>query len=269
MGRAQTPVKTSGVTDAAPIYPLDVVVDEGGSAWVVDLNLPGVWKYQSGEVTKAIEGSKKFRQKLNKVRCLAISPSGQLYLGDTATREVYKVGADGSLEPTVQSVIGIPMDIAFAKDGTMYVADLERRVLYKVSPGGSPEVFAEINPRGVFVDSKDQIWVVSQNEAQLVRFAPDGKMTVIVASRKFNFPHQVVVDSAGTAWVSDGYGKSIWKIEEGKEPVVAFEGGPLVNPVGLAIVDDKPVVVDPRAQAVFKLQADGKLEEWFRIPLPQ
>ncbi len=79
MGQAQNPVKTSGVTDAAPIYPLDVVVDESGSAWVVDLNLPGVWKYQSGEVTKAIEGSKKFRQKLNKVRCLAISPSGQLY----------------------------------------------------------------------------------------------------------------------------------------------------------------------------------------------
>ncbi len=176
-GPSADPVKTSGVTDAAPIYPLDVVVDEGGSAWVVDLNLPGVWKYQSGEVTKAIEGSKKFRQKLNKVRCLAISPSGQLYLGDTATREVYKVGADGSLEPTVQSVIGIPMDIAFAKDGTMYVADLERRVLYKVSPGGSPEVFAEINPRGVFVDSKDQIWVVSQTRLSwfdLLRRQDDG-----------------------------------------------------------------------------------------------
>ena len=266
---SQTPVQTSGVTDASPIYPLDLVVDGNGTAWVVDLNLPGVWKFEGGTVSKAIQGEKRFRQKLNKSRCLALSPQGELYVGDTATREVYKIGKEGSSEPTGGAIIGIPMDIAFAKDGTMYVADLERRVLYRQKPGGAPEVFAEINPRGVFVDQKDQIWVVSQNESQLVRFAVDGTKTVVVPSRVFDFPHQVVVDSSGTAWLSDGYKKAIWKIEEGKEPVVAFEGSPLINPVGMALVDDKPVVVDPRAQAAYKILADGKLEEWFRIPLPQ
>lgn len=268
---SQTPVKTSGVTDAAPIYPLDLAVDQAGNAWVVDLNLPGVWKSESGSVTKVLEGSKRFRERMNKVRCLAFSPSGQLYVGDTATREIYRIGSDGSAEPTVGGMIGIPMDIAFSKDGTMFVADLERRVLWKVAPDQKPEIFADVNPRGVFVDSSDRIWVVSQNKKpleQLIRLTSDGQKTVIAASDQILFPHQVVVDSSGTAWLSDGYKKAIWKIQEGMEPVVAFEGSPLVNPVGMALVDDRPVVVDPRAQAAFRLNSEGKLEEWFRIPMP-
>lgn len=264
---AQEPVKPTGPAEAAPIYPLDAVIDGEGNAWVVDLNQHGVWKHHGDQTELAIQGSKKFREKLYAARCLAISPDGKLHIGDTATREVYRVGANNELEPTVSGLIGIPLDLAFAADGTMYVADAERRVVWSVKPGAKPEVFADANPRGLFVDTKNQLWVVSQGKEQILRYAPDKTKTVIVGERVFEFPHQIVVDSQGTAWVSDGYKKAIWKIADGQKPEIAIEGSPLLNPVGLALLEDKPIIVDPRAQKVLKL-IDGKLTDWFSIPVP-
>ena len=133
---------------------------------------------------------------------------------------------------------------------------------------GSPaEVIqvAAVNPRGLFVDSKDQVWVVSQDHQQLQIISDDGKSDVIVDHRIFEFPHQVVVNAAGEAFVTDGYQKSIWKVVRGRPPQVLVSGDPLVNPVGLALVEDRLVVVDPRAQTVFRLSEDNKLEPWFEI----
>jgi sugar lactone lactonase YvrE len=215
-----------------------------------------------------IEGAKKFRQPLNASRCIALDPAGVLYVGDPATREVYRRSESGDMKPTVSGIIGIPMDLAFSKDGTMYVADVERRVLWKKGVGeDKPTVFADVNPRGVFVDAQDRIWVVSQNEQQLLRFDTSGAKEVIVGERTFEFPHQVVVDSSGTAWVTDGYKKALWQIKPGEKPTIAYSGSPLQNPVGLFLVDDKPVIVDPHVQSVFKWAGD-KPELWFRIEKP-
>ncbi len=264
---AQPPQKgdNSNARPASAVYPLDAVTDAQGNIWVVDRNAPGVWKRESDKLQLVIEGSKKFRQALNVPRCLAFSPSGELYVGDTATREVYRRDASGQMIPTMSGIVGIPMDLAFSSDGTLYIADLERRVIWKKSTQDEkPSVFAEVNPRGLFVDSKDQLWVVSQNEQQLLRLDKNAKQEVIVAERVFEFPHQVVVDSKGTAWVTDGYKKALWQINANEKPTVAFSGEPLQNPVGLFLIDDKPAIVDPHAQSVFAWNGT-KVELLFKV----
>ncbi len=254
-----------GTRPASKVYPLDGVVDQQGGVWIVDRNAPGIWRFADGKIELAISGEKKFRQKLNAVRCIAISKEGELAAGDPATREVYRRNASGEWLPSVSGLIGIPMDLAFASDGTLYIADVERRVVWKQSTANEkPVVFSQANPRGLFVDSQDRLWVVSQDSTQLLRLSPDGKTEVIVGERVFEFPHQVVVDSQGVAWVTDGYKKGIWRIKENQPPELVFSGEPFQNPVGLFLYEDQPVIVDPHAQSVFKL-VDGKPELWFRI----
>ncbi len=254
-----------GTRAASVVYPLDGVSGRDGVLWLVDRNRPGVWKYAEGVLGLEVEGSKRYREKMNAVRCIAISSDGELAVGDPATREVYRRGADGQWVATVGGKIGIPTDLAFMKDGSLLIADLERRVLWKqASASAAPEVFAAVNPRGVFVDGADRIWVISQDENPLLRLDADGKAEPIVRGRVFDFPHQVVVDSEDRVWVSDGYRKGVWSWKLGEDPKLIFSGAPLMNPVGLFLVEDKPVVVDPHAQSVFRWNGNA-FEKWFVV----
>ena len=266
---SQSPT-SNGSRPATPVYPLDGAMDAAGTVWIVDRNAPGVWKYSGDKLVLAFPGSKKLRQPLNASRCLALAPNGTLYVGDPATREVYMKTEANEMKPIMSGIIGIPMDIAVASNGTIYVADAERRVVWSKAPDAEkPTVFADANPSGLFVDGQDRLWVVSKDEAQLQRFDPAGKKEILVASRTFEYPHQVVVDKSGTAWITDGYKKALWRLAEGGKPELVFSGAPLQNPVGLFLVDDRPVLVDPHAQSVFKFKADSTPELWFKITFPQ
>lgn len=263
--QAPAPPSNNGTRPASAVYPLDAVADSQGSIWIVDRNRPGIWCYQQNKLDLAIAGEKQFRKPLNAVRCIAISPSGVLTVGDPATREIYRRNEQGEMRPTVSGLIGIPVDLAYSSNGTLYIADVERRVIWKQENAeAKPTVFAKVNPRGLFVDAKDRLWVVSQDEKQLLRIDVEGREEVIVDDRPFEFPHQVVVDSQDRAWVTDGYKKALWMIPPGEAPRIVFSGEPLMNPVGLFLFEDSPVIVDPHAQQVFRMR-DGKPEPWIRI----
>ncbi|MCC6508473.1 MAG: hypothetical protein IT423_05160 [Pirellulaceae bacterium] len=250
---------------ALPPYPLDLVVTTTGDVIVVDRNLPGLWRRQAEQIQVFVQGSKKFRQPLNAARALALDQNGQLLVSDTSTREIYRIDDQGQPQPLTGGAIGMPMDLAVRADGSLMVADLETRALLRVSADGKEiKSVAKVNPRGVFVDHNDKVWVVSQDPQQLQIVADDGSSQIIVDKRTFDFPHQVVVNSKGEAFVSDGYKKAIWKIAGGGVPEVWVSGPPLDNPVGLALVDDQVVVTDPRARQVFRIQ-DGKCELWFEF----
>ena len=251
---------------ALSVYPLDSIVDSQGTVITVDRNLPGLWKWQAEKLSVFVQGPKKFREPLNAIRSIALDHEGKLLVGDSSTRDVYRISDDGKATAITGGQIGIPMDIAVKSDGTIYVADLELRKLMRI-PAGSTKVehVADVNPRGVCVDSENKVWVVSQDAQQLLIVADDGTKEVIVDKRVFEFPHQVVVNSKGEAFVSDGYKKAIWKVIRGQAPAIVVEGPPLDNPVGLSLYQDQVVVTDPRAAKVMKLTAENKLEVWFEV----
>lgn len=262
----KSPAAPASVGPALPVYPLDCAVDSEGMVFVVDRNLPGIWKWDQKQLSIFSQGSKRYREPLNAVRCIALDRDGQLLVGDSSTREIYRLGASGEPQPLTDGQIGIPMDIAVKSDGTIYVADLELRRLVRIPAGSKTvETVADVNPRGVFVDHEDQVWVVSQGEQQLQIVPDSGTPQVIVGQRVFEFPHHVVVNQQGEAFVSDGYKKAIWKVKRGEQPEIVVQGAPLENPVGLSLVDNQVVVTDPRAAKVFRLTADNKLEVWFEI----
>lgn len=240
-------------------YPISIAVSEAGT-YVADLNLPALWKLDGKDLSLEFKASKKFRTPLNKIRCVEFDNEGRLFAGDSATREVYRFD-EGKPVPLTGGSVGIPMDIAFNSAGDMFVTDLEIQRVMKIAKDASePEEVAQIaGCRGLFVDHEDHLWVVSTTKDQLHRIAPDGKAEVIVKDRPFQFPHTVVVNADLTAYVCDGYAKTIWRIPQGGEPAALVKGEPFVNPVGMALHRGKIYVADPRATGVYEIDMEGKV----------
>jgi sugar lactone lactonase YvrE len=251
---------TKANAEGSAQYPLSIAVS-GSTIMLADREFHGVWKLEGGELSAYFTGSKMFRTPLNAVRCVEFDSDGKLLAGDSSTREVYRFDDDGKPIPLTGGGIGIAMDIAVNKAGDLFVSDLEIQRIMKVpKAGGTPEEVTEISGcRGLFVDKEDHLWVVSTTNNQLYRISPDGKSETIVEGRAFEFPHTVVVDEDLTAYVCDGYAKTIWRITRGGKPEAWVKGEPLVNPVGMAIQGDTIYVVDPRAVAVFQIDREGKL----------
>lgn len=246
-------------------YPLAIARADSGTIYLADRNLPGVWKIDGGKLSLFFEGSKKFRTPLNAPRCIAIDKKGRVLAGDSSTREVYRFDEAGKPQPLTGGEIGIPMSIAVNSAGDLLVADLEVHYIWKVpDAGGKPVKFAEVPaPRGLAIDAEDRLWVVSHGKDHLVRISPDGKIEPIVKGRPFQFAHTVVLDKDQTAYVCDGYAKTVWKVGGDGKPVEWAKGKPLINPVGLAWKGETLLIVDPHAKVVFQADPEGKL-----TPLP-
>ncbi len=247
-------------------YPLAVAVDRDDNIFIVDRNLPGVWKVAGSELSIYFQASKQLRTPLNVPRCAAIDRGGRLCVGCSPTRDVYRFDEQAKphgLTGGGAEGIGIPMGVAVNSAGDLLVSDLERGRIRKVpASGGKAEEFAIVAaPRGVATDGKDQLWVVTGSNDQLIRITSDGKAETVVKGRTFQYPSDVAVDSKGNAYVCDSYAKTIWRVPPGGEPMKWVEGDPLIHPVGLAWRGANLLVADPRAKAIFEITPDGKLSK--------
>jgi sugar lactone lactonase YvrE len=252
-------------------YPLAIAAVDNGPLFIVDRNLPGVWKFTDGKLEMYFEGSKKFRTPLNAARCAAIDHQGKLLVGDTSTREIYRFDDDGKPQPLTKGAnqgIGMPMALTVNRQGTIFVCDLETQWIYKMPPeGGTPERFVQPGPcRGITIDDQDRLWVVLHAKNQILRITPDAKIEVVLDKWPFEFPHHIVLDKELNAYVVDGYAKAVWKIDPTGKASKLFEGPPLDNPVGIAWHGGKLLICDPRAKGVYELSQDGKLSPVVTAP---
>lgn len=260
-----TTITTAAITTAGEparlMYPVDVAAATDGTLYVADTHLPGIWKISDGKLSVYYQAAKEFRTPLHAVRCLAIDKQGKLLAGDSATREIYRFDAAGKPESLTQGKIGTPMGIAVNRSGEIVVSDLELHCIWKVpATGGTPTILCKIpSPIGIYMDQQDRLWVISRIPPLLRRVSADGKKVEgIVTGRPFSFPHDVVVDDKEVAYVTDGYGKTIWRVANDGKAAKFVSGAPLVNPVGITRHGDQLFVSDARAQAVFSISPDGK-----------
>lgn len=245
-------------------YPLSIAVDQSGDLFLADRNLPGVWRLEGDRLSLLFRGAKKSRTPLAAIRCVAVDRQGKLLAGDSSTQEVYWFDQAGKPQPLTgqgQALgrIRIPMDIVVDDEGNLLVSDLELQRIVKIPrQGGAVEEFASVPaPRGLFYDGRRRLWVISGRK--LLRLSAAGEKETIVDNGVFEFPHTVAVAEDGVAYVCDGGAKAIWKVVPGGKPEKWVHGEPFVNPVGMDIWQGRLLVVDPRAKAVFEIDADGNL----------
>ncbi len=257
----QAPAQEAANNDAAELaYPLSVAVS-GDDLYVVDLDLPGVWKAGAEPRALLVRGSNLLRKPMNRPRAIAIHPDGGLLVGDSATREVYAIGADGGEpKPLTDGYIGNVMAIAVSPDGkTVYVGDAEKRALFRFPiEGGKCDLVARVNARGLAFDSDGKLWAITPDDAAVQRVDVESKeVEKVITGRPFQYPN-------GLAWagdhgyVTDGYGKCIWKFTADGKTEKWHEGDPLVGPVGIAVTEGSVFVADPKKKQLFEINRESK-----------
>lgn len=232
---------------------------------VVDRNLPGVLKIDDkGMVSEVFKASKKFRTPLNAARSILVRADKSIVVGDSATRQIYQMG-DAEPKPllTNNPGIGIPYAMAENADGDLFIADLEPPGrIFKLKKGSTePEVFAtQPGVRGLAVDAKGNLIVLTGLGEALLKYSPDGKREVILKDRPFNFPNSIVIVGEDI-YVADSYKKCIWKIGADGKPVVFADKG-LDYPGGLAVMGETILVTDAKAKAIKQIDSAGSVTEF-------
>jgi sugar lactone lactonase YvrE len=249
-------------------YPKALAVAPDGTIYFADRNMPGILQLKDGTLSVYFAGSKKFRTPLNAVHSLAMDAQGRLLAGDSSTRQVYRFDENAQPQPIVPFVdtnlgpFGTPLGLAVNSKGDVFISDREFRCIWRVpAEGGEAVKFADVQgPGGICIDPKDQVWVVSLVDNPLRRFSPEGKEELVVKGRPFEYPNSVALDESGTAYVVDGYKKTIWKVAAGAEPEEWLKHNRFINPVDVKFANGQLLVVDPRAKALVKIQLDGTAE---------
>lgn len=242
-----------------PVYPLGVAVLDD-AVFAVDLDLPGVWK--SGEKLELFaRGSNLLRKPMNRPRCVINHPDGGVLVGDSATREIYwiqEAGADP--KPLTDGYLGIAMAMTLDAEGKMlYVGDAEKRATFRLPiEGGKPELVARVNARGLAFDQEGNLWAVTPDDAAVQKIDVESKeVEEVVTGRPFQYPNGLCW-AGDHGYVTDGYGKCIWKFTADGQTEKWHQGEPLVGPVGIAVTDDSLFVADPKQKQVYQFDRNSK-----------
>lgn len=246
------------------LYPLDVAAADDGTLYVADRKLPGVWKVKDGKREIFFQADKKYETPLNAIRCLGFDKDGNLLAGDSATRMVYRFGADGKPTPIHSGQIQVPMGIATDADGNVYVSDTRLGFICKIPPAEG-ETLPELErvtqvaaPRGLAFDDTGRLLIVSAGANHLLGMSPAGEVETIVEGQPFKYPATVAF-SQGSIYVVDSYADTVFKVVPGEAPTPFAQGAPFEHPVGISASSQGLYVADPRALQIFSISEDGQL----------
>ena len=255
-----SPLQAETQFDAQIRYPLNLAVDQQGRISTVDLDLPGVWRtVAKGQPTQLFfRGSGQLRRPMNRPRCIAALDDGSVVVGDSASRNLYRIGAaETELIGLAEGGIGIPMCIAVAPDEkSLFVGDAETRMVFRLPmQGGPPQKFAQVNARGLSFADDGVLWAVTPDDAAIVMISPDGSFSKLLQGRPFRYPGGIT-HLAGKAFVTDGYGQAIWRVTAAGDAKLWYQGTPLKHPVGIATHGEVHfVVADPHQRELFLFDA--------------
>ncbi|EMI58360.1 lipoprotein [Rhodopirellula sallentina SM41] len=208
-----------------------------------------------------VSGSRFLRKPMNRPRCVVMHPEGGVLVGDSATREIYWIRESGD-QPVglTEGHIGIPMAMAIdASNKMLYVGDAEKRATFRLPiDGGEPELVARVNARGLAFDSDGGLWAVTPDADAVVRINVEtNEIENVVTGRPFQYPNGLCW-AGDHGYVTDGYGKCVWKFTPDGKTEKWFNGDPLVGPVGIAVTDDSIFVADPKQKQVYQFNRSTK-----------
>jgi len=187
---------------------------------------------------------------------IARDSNGNFYVADSGNNTIRKITADGSVS-TLAGLAGssgtndgvgatarfnTPYGVAVGNDGTVYVADSNNHAIRKISPSGEVSTLAGLTgtrgaangtgtaarfrfPRGIIVDSNNNVYVTDTSNDAIRKITPAGVVTTfagslgnpgtndnIGTSARFNLPVGLTRDAAGNIYVADYQNSAIRKI---------------------------------------------------------
>lgn len=138
-----------------------------------------------------------------------------LIVPDAPTGVVYRLSLDGRKMTTIATGFTHPTGAAVAPDGTIYVADECGGGLWRVRPGDVKTLVATIGmPDDVVIDPWGRLVVTDVRliHHRVVALRPDGTGLTTLVSARLIEPQGLLVDRAGTVYVSDDKANVVLKL---------------------------------------------------------
>jgi sugar lactone lactonase YvrE len=165
---------------------------------------------------------------------LAIDPEGRLYVSSRFEGTVYRIAADGSVEPFATD-LGVACGLTFAPDGTLFVGD-RSGTIFRVDRAGHATTFASL-PASVaafhLAIGRDGALFVTgptlSSYDSLYRVDPDG--TVTTRYSRFGRPQGLAFDPQGTLHVVEALAgaSGLYRVPPTGEPEMVLAGPNLVG----------------------------------------
>jgi sugar lactone lactonase YvrE len=173
---------------------------------------------------------------------IAVSPSGEMYVGDWGNHKIRKVTANGEVNTLAGSEEGFedgsaasskfeyPFGIAVDLSGNVYVADTDNHKIRKIDTAGNVTTIAGStagfadgeganaqfdSPYGIAVDNVGNIYVADVTNHRIRKIAPNGLVSTIAgtgesgykdgdsSASKFARPYGLAIDNQGKIYVAD------------------------------------------------------------------
>ncbi len=197
-------VKTLSDSSSGILSPEDLVMDDG-DIFFTDDDAGGVWKINNQGETSLLAGKD---QGLISTEGIALSPSGQILVGDVATHQVFSVSRNGEVSVFLGAEYGIKKaeSMVFDEKRNLYIADNEDNVLYLFTPdkklhrpienqeGFSPETLWYSN--GV-------LYITDSQNGKLFCYTPEeGLQTIAVFGGKLAAISGITTDETGNIYLS-------------------------------------------------------------------
>jgi sugar lactone lactonase YvrE len=182
--------------------PEDLARDAAGNIYFTADTRGGLWRTDPFGRTTAVVGP---RQGLPSTEGLALSPAGDLLVGDAPGHRVLKVAPDGRVSVLVKG-IAKPESLAFDGKGDLYIADNRDNVLYLLTADG--KLHKAIADRGGFSPESLRfaggvLFITDSDNGKLYRYTPEDGLNVIAlfAGTLANI-QGIATDDKGALYVS-------------------------------------------------------------------
>ena len=234
-GTVQLPGSVDGpVTNALFNDPSGLAIDAAGNLFVADNQNHTIRKITTNGVVSTFAGQAGTAGTANGTGTnamfanpsgIVISPSGALYVTDTANHTIRVITSSGAVTTLagqpgtsgytngtgIGAMFNSPIGIALDKSGNIYVADSGNHIIRKVTSGGvvttfagTPEVWGSVDgtglaaqfncPAGVAVDAQGNVFVTDSDNHCIRKITPAGVVTTFAGSAQSDG----VADGTGT-----------------------------------------------------------------------
>jgi len=207
-------VADPGANKVRKIAPTGIITTVAGTG--------GLCSSEEGSIVCGDEGPAT-QAKLNAPLGVTVAPDGAIYIGDSNTKRVRRVGPDGIITsiagdtntipgscnndgvPALQACLGAPFGVVALADGSVVFSDTQLHRIFRVgangiiralagdgicgaSGDGGPATSARLcSPEGIGRGPDNAIYIADWNNNRIRRLGPDGIMTTVAGNGQSTF----------------------------------------------------------------------------------